>query len=294
MEKFLELSISGICTGALYSLIALGIVLVYKATHVVSLAHGGLMAMAALFFFFLMWEWELPLALAIILGVLFGALLGYIINRTCLQPLIGQPLMSAFLITFAIFQVLGGLFQLILGGYSRGLPPFLPSGELMLAGVAIDISRGVSCLIALVVFGGVWAFFQYSKTGLAMRATAEEHKLAQSTGIRVKQIFSWVWMISAVMCVVAGLLLAAVVDISWSLADLGIIALAVALFGGMDSIHGALVAGLVVGFLQNLGGGYVDTIVGGGFADLTAFIVLLLVLLIKPYGLFGEVRIERI
>jgi branched-chain amino acid transport system permease protein len=127
-----------------------------------------------------------------------------------------------------------------------------------------------------------------------MRATAEEHRLAQSAGIRVKQIFSQVWMISGVVCVVAGILLALFLDVSITLGDIGIIALAVALVGGLDSIPGALIGGLIIGILQNLGGGYIDPIVGGGFADLTAYIMLLLILLVKPYGLFGEVRIERI
>jgi branched-chain amino acid transport system permease protein len=202
--------------------------------------------------------------------------------------------MSAFLVTVALYEAIYGIFEMVLCGRTASFPPFLPRGFIELGGIAIDKMRLASFVIALVVFAGVWAFLQYSKVGLAMRATAEDHRLAQSGGIHVKQIFSHVWVISGIVCLVAGILLGSIMDIHYSLAAVAIIALAVAMVGGLDSIPGALVGGLLVGVLQNLGGGYVDPIVGGGFADLTAYIVLLIILLVKPYGLFGEVRIERI
>ena len=294
MEKFLELLLSGIMVGGLYALVAVGIVLVYKATHVVSLAHGGFLILGSYFMWFVSWQLGLPIWLCWIITLAFGALLGFLINRGCLQPLIGQPLMSAFLVTFGIYELLYGVFNTLVGAFSRGLPTFLPVGNLELAGVSVNATWLVCFIIAVAAFGGVWAFSRYTKAGLAMRATAEDHRLAQSTGIRVKQIFSQVWMISGIVCIIAGILLAVILDVQYSLGDLGIIALAVALVGGLDSIPGALIGGLLIGVLQNMGGGYIDPIVGGGFADLTAYIVMLFILLIKPYGLFGEVRIERI
>ena len=294
MEKFLELFISGIMLGSLYSLIAIGIVLVYKSTHVVSLAHGGIMALSALFLAIIIKAWGLPLGLSLAIGIAFGALLGYLIDRGAMQPLIGQPLMSAFLVTVAVYEVIYGIFEIVIHGRTASFPPFLPRGLIELGGIGINKMRLASFVIALAVFGGVWVFLRYSKLGLAMRATAEDHRLAQSAGIHVKQIFSHVWVISGIVCVVAGILLGSIMDVHYSLADVAIIALAVALVGGLDSVPGALAGGLLIGVLQNFGGGYIDPIVGGGFADLTAYIVLLFILLIKPYGLFGEVRIERI
>jgi branched-chain amino acid transport system permease protein len=137
-------------------------------------------------------------------------------------------------------------------------------------------------------------FFRFTKVGLGMRATAEDHQLAQSTGISVRSVFSVVWLVSGLVAAVAGIALARVMDIHYPLPWVGLKGLVVALFGGLDSLAGALLAGLILGVLENLGAGYLDPILGGGVGDVAAYVMLLLILLIKPYGLFGLVRIERI
>ena len=156
------------------------------------------------------------------------------------------------------------------------------------------MAQFVSFITALFLFGLLGLFFRLTKVGLNMLATAENHELAQSTGINVKKIFSFVWGFSALVAAVAGMAAANIMDISFALPYLVIKGLIVALFGGLDSIFGALVGGLVLGILENVAAGYIDPLVGGGVKDVAAYFMLLLILLLRPYGLFGQVRIERI
>lgn len=294
MSEFLQLLTLGLMEGGLYALVAASIVLVYKATQVVSLAHGQLLGFGAFFFYVFLGPLGLPLILAILLTFIVIGALGLAIERLTLRPLIGQPLFAAFLITFAIFMVFDGVFQLILKGSSRALPPFLPKGILAIGTLHIPAGALVSFLVALALFGFLGLFFQYTKVGLGMRATAEDHQLARSTGITVKKIFSLIWILSAAVAAVAGIATANVMDIYYSLPYIGIKGLTVALFGGLESLPGALIAGLLLGVLENVSAGYLDPLVGGGVKEVAAYVMLLVILLVRPYGLFGLVRIERI
>jgi branched-chain amino acid transport system permease protein len=294
VQFFLELSLNGLVIGALYALVALAIVLVCKATEVVSLAHGQLLAFGALFFYVGYILLGLPLWAGWIVGLAMGAVLGFAVERVCLRPLIGQPLFSGFLMTFAVFMVLDGIFALILKGEAWGFPDFLPKGNITFAGVSVSIGGFFSLGICLVVFLLTVAFFRYTKVGLGMRATAESHKLAQSVGINVRTIFSLVWILSAVVAVVAGVMLARYYDIRFMLTMVAFKGLVVAMVGGLDSIPGALIGGLLLGWVENVAAGYLDPIVGGGIQEVAGYIMLLLVLLVRPYGIFGLVRIERV
>lgn len=280
--------------GSLYALVAASIVLVYKATHVVSLAHGQLVAFGALFFWLFLGGLGLPFWMGLIPAFFLTALIGLLIERLTLRPLIGQPLIAAFLMTFAIFIALEGVFVLYLKGQTRALPAFLPEGNLDISGLSIPINQLISFFVAILLFAAVSLIFKFTKLGLGMRATAEDHRLAQSTGITVRNIFSYIWILSAVVAAVAGIATANVMDIYYMLPYIGINGLIVAICGGLDSLLGALVVGLLLGVVENVGAAYLDPIVGGGVKDVVGYVVLLLVLLIKPYGLFGLVRIERI
>jgi len=294
MNEFLQLLASGVMEGGLYALLAASVVLVYKSTQVASLAHGQILAFGAIFLYFFLGSLHLPLIVALILTFGATALLGLSIERTTLRPLIGQPLFSSFLVTFAVFMFLDGIFQLIVKGGTLTLPHFLPKGTFQLGALSLPTGQFYSFLIALVLFGILGLMFRYTKVGLGLRASAENHQLARSTGISVKQIFSIIWVISALVACVAGMATAHVTDIYYTLPQMGIKGLIVGLFGGLDSIPGALIGGLILGILENLSAGYLDPVVGGGMKEVAAYIMLLLILLIKPYGLFGLVRIERI
>ncbi|MBE9522476.1 MAG: branched-chain amino acid ABC transporter permease [Proteobacteria bacterium] len=294
MTGFLQQAITGLMIGSLYALVAASIVLVYKATHVVSLAHGQLVAFGALFFWLFLGGLGLPFWMGLIPAFFLTALIGLLIERLTLRPLIGQPLIAAFLMTFAIFIALEGVFVLYLKGQTRALPAFLPEGNIDISGLSIPINQLISFFVAILLFAAVSLIFKYTKLGLGMRATAEDHRLAQSTGITVRNIFSYIWILSAVVAAIAGIATANVMDIYYMLPYIGINGLIVAICGGLDSLLGALVVGLLLGVVENVGAAYLDPIVGGGVKDVVGYVVLLLVLLIKPYGLFGLVRIERI
>ncbi len=294
MIGFLQQAITGLMVGSLYALVGAAVVLVYKSTHVVSLAHGQLVAFGALFFWLFLGGLGLPLWVSLIPAFILTALLGLMIERLTLRPLIGQPLFAAFLMTFAIFILLEGAYVLYLKGGSRSLPPFLPTGNLVIHGLSIPINQLVSFCVAILLFVGLSLVFKYTKLGLGMRATAEDHQLAQSAGIKVRNIFSYIWILSALVAAVGGIATANVMDIYYMLPYIGINGLIVAICGGLDSLLGALMVGLLLGVVENVGAGYLDPLVGGGVKDVAAYVVLLLVLLIRPYGLFGLVRIERI
>lgn len=294
MSEFFQLFILGLFEGGLYAIVAAGIVLVYKSTHVVSLAHGQLMAYGALVFWFTLTVLKVPFVLAILIALVCLAIFGWLIERVAMRPLIGQPLFAAFLTTFALFLIGDGIFQLILKGESTSFAAYLPSGMASIIGVPLPITQMVSFGVCLFLFLGLAIFFQRSKMGLGMRATAEDHQLAQSTGISVRAIFSWIWVLSAMVATIAGISLANVMDIYYTLPLIGIKGLVVALVGGLESLPGALLAGLLLGVLENISAGYLDPIVGGGVKEVAAYVLLLFILLIKPYGLMGLVRIERI
>lgn len=294
MTGFLQQAITGLMIGSLYALVASGIVLVYKSTHVVSLAHGQLVAFGALFFWIFLGGLGLPFWISLIPAFVLIALVGLLIERLTLRPLIGQPLLAAFLMTFAIFIALEGVFVLYLKGETRTLPSFLPTGNVIVHGISIPINQLISFCVAILLFIAISLLFKYTKVGLGMRATAEDHRLAQSAGINVRSIFSYIWILSAIVAAVAGIATANVMDIYYMLPYIGINGLIVAICGGLDSLLGALVVGLLLGVVENVGAAYLDPLVGGGVKDVAGYMVLLLVLLIRPYGLFGLVRIERI
>lgn len=294
MTGFLQLVVMGLMEGGLYALVGAAVVLVYKATQVVSLAHGQILAFGAFFFYLFYEPLGFPLLIALLLSFSVSGIIGFMIDRITLRPLIGQPLFTAFLVTFAIFMVLDGIFQLVLKGSSRSLPPFIPKEVFHLGGINIPQGQFFSFITALVIFGLLGVMFQYSKVGLGMRATAENHQLAQSTGISVKKIFSLIWVLSAVVAAVSGIAIANVMDIYYSLPYIGIKGLTVALFGGLESLPGALFGGLILGLFENISAGYLDPVVGGGVKEVAAYVLLLFILVVRPYGLMGLVRIERI
>jgi branched-chain amino acid transport system permease protein len=280
--------------GGLYALIGASVVLVFKATKVVSMAHGQLLTFGALFFYFFFGFFRLPIFIALTLSFIAIGMMGFLIERLTLRPLIGQPLFAAFLVTFAIFVFLDGVFLLIVKGGILSVPSFLSRESLIIEKLRIPKGQLISFLLSLGVFGIIGLMFLYSKTGLGMRATAEDHQLAQSTGISVKNIFMIIWIVSAMVAAAGGITTTNVIDIYYTYPLLGFKGLIVALLGGLESLPGALIGGILLGILENVSAGYLDPILGGGLKEVAAYFILLLILLVKPYGLFGLVRIERI
>jgi len=295
MTEFLQYVVTGLMTGALYSMVAVSIVLVFKATEVLSLAHGSLLGFGALFFWFVFVALGFPLWLSLLCALAFAGAMGFIIERFTLRPLIGQSLFSSFFMTVAIYLALEGVFLAVLKGGARSYPGLLPAGTLLLGGIRVSLGALITFGICLLLFGILMAFFQYTKMGLVMRATAEDHQLSQSAGISVKQVFSLIWVISAMAACIAGIASGNVMGVHFYLPFFILLkGLVAALFGGLDSIPGALYGGLILGIFETVAAGYLDPIVGGGVKEVAAFVFMLFILLVKPYGLLGLVRIERI
>ena len=294
MVGLIELILGGIMIGSLYALIGASVVLVYKATHVVSMAHGQLLAFGALFFYMFLVGLRLPLIVSLFLALICIVLVGLAVERFALRPLIGQPLFTAFMMTFSVFLAMDGIFQLILMGQSLSYPSYISQATLIIGALSLPVPQVASFIFAVIIFIALALFFKYTRTGLSMKATAEDHRLAQSAGVRVKRVFSLVWVISAMVACIGGINTAFVIDIHYPLPYLGIKGMVVALCGGLDSLPGALVIGIFLGVAEQLAAGYLDPIVGGGMEEVAAYVILLAIMLIKPYGLFGLVKIERI
>ena len=290
MAAGLQYIATGLMVGGIYALIALAIVLIYKATGIFNFAIGNMMMVGAFVCWSLMTQFGINPWVAVLLAVGVGALIGWAVNRFTMNPLIGQPILAPVMVTLALAYFFDGLTILLWGGSIRSLPDFLPGDRFHLGPAVLSSDLMWAFLIAILVFGILVLFFQKSRVGLAMRATAESHLVARARGIKVERIFGITWAISAAMAALCGIVLAARMGLEITISVVGLKAFPAVIFGGMESILGAMVGGLTVGLLENLAGGFIST----WFMEVTPYIVLLLVLIIKPQGLFGEKRIERI
>jgi branched-chain amino acid transport system permease protein len=295
MEFFLQLVTSGFLTGSVYALMALGIVIIYKASGIFNFAHGSIVAFVAYLIWHLLVNMHMPVivTVAISLAVIVG--ISYLIQRLILYPLTGQPPLAAIMATLALAEVVAGLITLFWPGPARTYPKFLPTGTIQLGTVFITLEEILNFTICVLAFTVFMLFFQKSKLGLTMRGTAEDHQLARSEGVKVNRIFVLAWFIAIIMAGIGGFLMAHMHGVNQEpLIALGMKSLAVVILGGMESILGAVIGGVAIGLLEALAAGYLDPLVGGGLEEVFPFIILLIVLLIKPYGLFGYKRIERV
>ncbi|UCC59725.1 MAG: branched-chain amino acid ABC transporter permease [Dehalococcoidia bacterium] len=292
MDTFLQFFISGILNGGIYALIGIGLVLIFKASGIFNFAVGQLLLVGAFATWaFLKWL-ELPVWLSVLLAMVVAALVGLIIERLVTRPLIGQPVLSAVMALLALSVMLKGVFAFIFGPATVSYPAdVLPGTPVSLSGASFSGELTWGFLIAVIVFGIVTLLFYRSRIGLAMRGTAEDHQLAQATGINVKHIFAITWMAAVLVAAIGGIIIGSKVGIGIHFTPLlGVKVIPVVLFGGLESIKGCFVAGLIVGILESIVGGYVDP----NLMVITPYAILLLVLLFRPYGLFGQKRIERI
>ena len=295
MEKLLFLTFNGLANGAVLALGALGFVLIFKATEVVNFAQGQLLLIGAFMVYTAQVTWGLPWPLAILAAMIAGAVLGLVTERLVLRPLVGEASLSVIMVTIGLASVLGAIGLLVWGTDPRPQPDFMPRGRWELPigdGVKLGHDRLLSIVVAVALLVAVGLFYRYSRQGIAMRAVADDQQAAMVQGISVNRIFALSWALSGVSAAVAGLLLASI-NGQYNLLDIqffGIYVFPVVILGGLDSLLGAAVGGAIVGVLYSYVGGYI----GDGLEQVIPFVVLVLILLIKPYGLFGEVRIERV
>jgi len=288
MFFFFHFLISGLFLGTLYSMIALGIVIIFKSTKVFNLAQGHIMMVAVLLGATASNKFGIIGGMIITIAVM--ACIALLLERLTLRPLIGQPLVAAFLMTIALSYLLEGGALMVWGESLYNYPQLFSSEPIMIGTIAIQQETLWAFIAVAVIFTAFVLFYRKVLLGKAMRAPAEDHQVSQSMGIRVTHIFSISWVIAAILAYVASLFLGSISGGHYLNSQLGLKAFPAVLVGGLDSITGAIVAGFIVGLLESLVNGYLSAELG----DVVPFIVLLIMILIKPYGLFGMVRIERI
>jgi branched-chain amino acid transport system permease protein len=291
----LQLVISGIAVGGIYSLMALGFVLIFKASAVVNFGPGELVLFGAYVAWATILHMKFPLWFALPLTLAVAILMGLVIERGILRPLIGEPIISVIMVTFGFASVIRGVLNMTWGSDTRPFPVLFAQEPFRLGPIPISPVQLWSFVIVLILLLAFSLFFRFSLTGMAMRATADNQQVAQSLGVSVKWIFALSWCIASVVSTLGGVILGNVRGgVDFSLADLGLKVFPVVILGGLDSVMGAIIGGVLIGVLENLSGGYLDPLVGGGVKEVAPFVVLVLILMLRPYGFFGKPEIERV
>ena len=292
MQFFLQLLFQGISIGFLYALAALGFVMIFKSSSVLNFAHGELLAIGA-FLFLVLASWaKLPIAIAFLLTLVGCFALGFIIERLFLRPLIGEALIYVIMLTVGLAAMFKGLMLFIFGGNLHSFPDILPQTLSIQWGVIeIPPVYVVTFVIGIVFLVFFRLFFKHSSQGIYMRSVADNQRAALSLGVHVRRVFALSWAIAALVCGMSGIILGIISGINvHNLSHIGLKVFPVVILGGLESIGGAIIGGVIIGLLETFTGGYVST----SLREIVPYIILVFILLVKPYGLFGLVEIERV
>ena len=291
----LQLVINGLVTGSIYALVATGFVIIYKASGALNLAQGEFLMVGAYLCLDLMIKWHVPFVPALLFTLVGAALLGLVIERVILRPLLGSPVISVIMVTLGLAAVLRSSLQIAWGTNTIPFPEVFSADPVKFGPVPVAPSQlyAVGCSALLLVMLSL--FFRFTMTGLALRATALNRQVALSMGISVRWMFALAWAIAAIVSAVGGVLLGSIRGgIDMSLGHMGLKVLPVVILGGLDSLPGAIVGGIVIGVLENITGGYLDPILGGGVKEVVPPVVLVLILMLRPSGLFGTRKVDRV
>ena len=295
MTFLLQLGVTGFALGMVYALIAIGFVIILKCSEAFNIAQGHFVMIGGYLGYTFLVTFGLPIWASLLMAIGTATIMGLVIERLTLRPLVGQPVLAVIMMTIALSTVFEGLATLIWGGEYKTYHGVLPTVTLRLGELSIPSETSIGMIVSVVAVAILMLLFRYTKIGLAMRATADDIQVVQSAGIRVTTVYAFSWVIACVVGVIGGILLGGVSGVMIPLAEVGIKAFAVVLLGGVNSIGGAIVAGIILGVLENVAAGYLDPLLpGGGLANVFPFIVIIIVLIFRPYGLFGLAEIERI
>ena len=291
----LQLTLNGLIVGALYGVVAMSFVLIYKASQVVNFAQGEFLLVGAWVCWWFLTDWQMPFWLGFLFTLAFMTLFGLVLQVLVLRPLIGEPVISVIMATIGLGIFFQALMKWIFGVFAKPFPPIFPAERVELLGLQVQSVYLLSLGISVLIMAGFAWFFTASKHGLAMRATAFDQQVAQSLGVSVPKVFAMSWAISAVVSAVAGGVVGVVNGVSSALSFYGIKVFPAVILGGLDSVVGAVLGGLIVGVLENWAQ-YLDAewLNWGNMYNIAPFYALILILLIKPYGLFGTKNIERV
>jgi branched-chain amino acid transport system permease protein len=295
MEETLKAIVLGICNGGIYALMAVSYVVIYKSTRVFPFSQAAVLIVGAYIMWFCLMVWHLPIWLGFIITCFAGALLGVVIERAFMRRLVGQPILAPIVVTLCLMLLLRGVGILLGKGNIQGFgESFLPVGAWKVGFIHIPEIQVFGFVLCTGLIAALMLFYEKTRAGLAMRIVHEDHVMAQSLGLNVRRVFQYSWVISCVIASVAGMLLGNIQGVGLALDANGLVAIAAVLFGGLESFAGAIVAGLAIGILQMLTISHIAPLLPGETTMMIPFILLLLLLFLKPYGLFGLTRIERL
>ena len=295
MTFFLQLVVTGLAQGMVYALIAIGFVIILKCSEVFNIAQGHFVLIGGYLGYTFLVPFGLPIWAALGMAIATAIIMGLLIERLILRPLLGEPVLAVIMVTIALATILGGLATLLWGAEYKAYHGLLPTINLQVGAISIPSESLIGLIVSVICVVVLMILFRYTKIGLAMRATAEDLQVVQSVGIKPTTVYAVSWAIACVVGVIGGILLGGVSGANMDLANVGLKAFAVVLLGGVNSIGGAIVAGIILGMLENVAAGYLDPLLpGGGLAQVFPFIVMIIVLIFRPHGLFGLARIERV
>jgi branched-chain amino acid transport system permease protein len=288
------LIVSGLSVGLMYSLIALGFVLVYKATEAINFAQGEFVMLAGYVAAAMLASEGMPILGAVLGAVLVMAIFGFALERIVLRPLLGRPIVAIIMATSGLAAILRGLPPLVFGAETRALP--LPIGDdpYMLGPAAVPPVELLGVVVAAAFLVCFTLFFMKSRIGVAMRAVADNQQAAMAMGINVERYFALAWAMAGMVSAIGGVIWGNMLGVDVQLALVGLKVFPVVILGGLDSIVGAIVGGLIVGVVESLAAGYLDPYVGGGTKDFAPYVLMIIALMFTPYGIFGERKIERV
>ncbi len=290
---FVEVLIGGLMTGVMYALVALGFVLIFKASGVFNFAQGSMVLFAALFFVGFI-DLGVPLWLSLLLTLAVMVVLAFAVERVVLRPLVGQPAITLFMATIGITFFLDGLGQAIWGSDVRRLDVGIPEEPIIVADIFInqfDLFAAVICGVLVAVLA---LFFQFTPTGRALRAVADDHQAAMSVGIPLSTVWTIVWVVAGIVGLVAGVMWGSKLGVQFNLSLVALKALPALILGGLTSVPGAIVGGLIIGAGEKVAEVFWGEVIGGAIEDWFAYVLAMLFLLVRPQGLFGEKIIERV
>jgi branched-chain amino acid transport system permease protein len=288
MTHFVQLTVYGLANGAVLALAALGFVLIYKASGVLNFAQGQLLLVGAYLFYTAFAIVRLPLAAAVVAGLTAAVAVGVAVERLVLRPLVGRSAVAVLMITIGLATILQSVVQMLYGTTPRAMPKVLPAGTVDIAGAPVPLDRLTAIGVAGVALAVFAAFFRWSRHGIAMRAVADDQQAALVQGISVRRTVATAWALAAASALLGGVLLAEISELSPNLSSFGLVVFPVVILGGLDSVPGTIVGGAVIGLTSQYAEG-----VSPGAAQVVPYVVLVAVLLLRPYGLFGQARVTR-
>jgi branched-chain amino acid transport system permease protein len=297
MSYFLQLVVSGIVVGSIYALSGLGFVLIYKSSRVLNIAHGQIIAAGAFITYALTVWVGIPIYISFPMSMVVTFFLAMSVERVFLRRLIGEPIISVIMVTIGLMSILDGLIYLTpFGSENFSFPPFLPTTPISVAGVSMSWTQMVGVVITFTLIGVFSWFFKKSTLGISMRAVSDDQMASMSIGISVPRVFGLAWATAGLSAAAAGGIIGNITGLNFeTLHAFGIIVFPVVILGGLDSILGAVVAGVIMGLIQQFASGYLDGNWGlSGTGEIMPYIILLVILLFKPHGLFGIHEIERV